>query len=462
MTVSPTATTAAIAAFATRQRARSAPSPNEAAVAAALLDTVGVAIAGQQTETARLLTEWVAGSGSSGSVLVWGTGLRVSALDAALVNGTASHALDWDDASPSMPMHPSAVLIPALLAESATTEVSGAALTEAYDVGAAVFRAVSEALPVNTSVDRGWHNTATSGRVAAVAALARLTGATAERTQQALGLVASTSSGSVSNFGTMTKPLHAGLAARDALMATALAARGFTANPAQLEHEQGFFAMHGDRAPERLAEIPARLEHWATHWTSDWSIKRYPCCYGTHHAADAALAIRDSFEPDDVVRVDVSIYDPDMTILTKGRPTTGLQAKFSVEHVVAVALARGAVTLDDFELPAVLDADIDALRERIHCVGDPDSPARFAELRVTLRDGRVVDHRVDVTRGDARNPMRPDELRAKFVGACASAGWTDSRAHRAADLLLAATTGASLSELGPALGDVDLATTTSA
>lgn len=434
MTSSPTA---AIADFATRPRSGAEVARHADAVAAALLDTVGVAIAGHQTETARILTEWVLETPTTGDVQVWGDGRRLTALDAALVNGTAAHALDWDDASPSMPMHPSAVLIPVLLAQAGTTDVSGQALVEAYVVGAAVFRAASEALPVNTSVDRGWHNTATSGRVAAVAALANLTRSSSDVTAQALGMVASMSSGSISNFGTMTKPLHAGLAARDALMAMSLAVRGFTANAAQLEHAHGFFAMHGDAQPERLALIEPRLEHWAEHWASDWSIKRYPCCYGTHHAADAALDVRDKVDLDEIARVDVSIYAPDMTILTKGRPTTGLAAKFSVEHVVAVALARGAVTLDDFEQPTVLDPVIDELREKVHCVGDPQAATRFADLRITLTHGDVVTHRVDITRGDARNPMTLDELRAKFVGACASAGWSPSRAGRVADLLLA-------------------------
>lgn len=431
--------TYAIATFATRPREDSDSDRHADAVAIAILDTVGVAVAGGGSDAARIVTDWATSLPSIGDSPVWGKGIYVSAPDAALVNGTAAHALDWDDASPSMPMHPSAVLVPALLAQASWGGMSGAALTRAYTAGAAIFRAVSEALPVDTSVDLGWHNTATSGRIAAAAALANLTSADADTTAHALGLVASTASGSVSNFGTMTKPLHAGLAARDALMAVSLARGGFTANSTQLEHPHGFFAMYGQVDVDRLAEIPARLEYWQENWPEDWSIKRYPCCYGTHHAADAALDIRSAFHPDEVMRIDVSIYGPDLTILTKHKPATGLEAKFSLEYVVAVALIRGAVTMADFETDTVLDPSTSTLMDRIHVTGDPVATTRFADVRVALRDGRVLSTRTDVTRGASRNPMTQSEIREKFAGACRSAGWSEQAAHRVADELLSVT-----------------------
>ncbi|UDY24595.1 MmgE/PrpD family protein [Nocardioides sp. Kera G14] len=447
------ATTAAIAGFATRRRTATEASLNTDAVAITVLDTLGVAIAGSTTEAARVIAAWAADIPSVGAAPVWGTGTRAAPADAALVNGTASHALDWDDASPSVPMHPGAVLVPALLAQAVTTEVTGAQLVEAYHVGAAVFRAVSEALPVNASVARGWHNTATSGRLATAAALANLTRLDTVATEHALGLVASMSSGSVTNFGTMTKPLHAGLAARDGVVAVSLAARGFTADRTQLEDVHGFFAQYGERRPDLLAALPDRLEHWYDAWPTDWSIKRYPCCYGTHHAADAALDLRDRLDVADIERIDVSMYAADFGILTVGRPTTGLEAKFSLEYVVAVALLRGAVTLADFEDAAIPDPAVEALRARIHVVPDEDEPARFASLRVTLRNGRVLHTRTDLTRGDARNPMTHDEVRAKFVGACRSAGWPEESATDAADQLLALASHASVSQMVARLGD---------
>lgn len=446
--------TSAIATFATRPRRESESSRHADAVAIAIVDTVGVAIAGGRSDAVRILTDWVTTLPSVGDAPLWGSGVRVSAPDAALVNGTAAHALDWDDASPSMPIHPSAVLVPALLSQTSERDVSGSALVRAYNVGAAVFRAVSEALPVDTSVDLGWHNTATSGRIAAVAALANLTSADPATTAHALGSVASMASGSVGNFGTMTKPLHAGLAARDALTALSLAGRGFTANVTQLEHPHGFFAMYGRSDVTRLEQIPARLEYWQDNWTGDWSIKRYPCCYGTHHAVDAVLDIRHAFRPEDVERIDVSIYGPDLTILAKRKPATGLEAKFSLEYVVAVALLRGAVTAADFEDDAVLDPSVSTLMNRIRLVGDPAATARFADLTVTLRDGRAIDIRTEITRGDARNPMTGNEIREKFDGACRSAGLQDRAAHRVADALFSVTERSSVQPIVSLLGEL--------
>lgn len=432
----PVPLTQAIAEFATRRRDASA-APNSEAVGTAVLDTVGVAIAGRETDTVRLVADWAAQSQAVGAAAVWGANRRTSAADAALINGTAGHALDWDDAAPVLPLHPSTVLVPALLARAAGMETSGTALVHAFNVGNAVFRAVAEALPVNTSLRRGWHTTATVGRIATVAALGSLAGADAAVTAHALGAVASMSSGSVANFGTMTKPLHAGLAARDGLMAFDLAERGFTANPGQLESPQGFFALFGEPSSELLSALPGRLEMWEHDWPTEWLLKRHPACYGTHHAADAALEARTAFALDDLERIDALIFDHDVAVMTKGKPTTGLQAKFSVEYVIAAALVRGSLPLEAFTDEAVKDPQIDELLDRIGFAGDPDEPTRFSRLAITLKDGRGFDVRVDVTRGDSRLPLTAAEARAKFVSACGSGGWSTSYAERAADALLA-------------------------
>jgi 2-methylcitrate dehydratase PrpD len=443
--------TEAITAFAAQPAPDHRSAVNTAAVSTALLDTVGVAIAGQQTDTARILLEWVQSVPSIGNAAVWGTGAHVSPLDSALVNATAAHALDWDDASPSTPMHPSAVLVPALLSQATVTDFSGPVFTKAYNVGAAVFRAVSEALPAETSVERGWHNTATTGRIAAVAALASATLADPEVTARALGVAGSMSSGSVSNFGTMTKPLHAGLAARDALMALSLAARGFSANPAQLEARSGFFEMYGDGDDARLGRVAARLSYWERNWPQDWSLKRYPCCYGTHHAADAALELHGMFDPETAEHIEVVVYAGDLAILTKGRPRTGLEAKFSLEYVVAATLLRGALTLKDFESVTVNDPAVVGLMSKICVVADATEPHRCAELRIALRGGRELKSRVDVTYGDSRRPLSEADVLAKFVSACQSAGGSVEESEDAAQVLRTAVQQDSLAHLHPLL-----------
>lgn len=449
--------TAALAAFAVRPRLGAGRIATTDEVAAALLDTVGVAIAGQPTEGPRILAAWLAASGATGPAAIWGTATTTSAADAALINGTAAHVLDWDDASPAMPMHPSAVLFPAMLAQAAQSEaegqtISGQAMVAAYNVGASVFRAVSEALPIRTHVARGWHNTATTGRIATIAALANLTGCDERTTRRAIGMAVSLASGSIGNFGSMTKSLHAGLVARDAIMAIGLARRGFDAEERMLEHHQGYFALYGDPDPARLAELPARLDHWETEWVHDWSIKRHPCCYGTHHAVDAAIALGDGIDLDAVERIDVRAYTPDLALFTEGAPTTGLEAKFSMEYVVSAALSRGPLGLPDFEPQAFTEPGVVDLMQRVHVEGAGDSePSRFAELRIAMRDGSELQRRVDVTYGDSNNPMDAAALCEKFTSACAGVDMPQPAIDALADASLAAVDAPSLTALQSAL-----------
>src|SRR5690606_22714486 len=219
------------------------------------------ALAGRSAPAVRAVSQWAESEPSVGSAVVWGSPVRRGDGQAALLNGTAGHALDFDDACPSMPLHPSTVLWPALLA-MVDDEVEPARLVEALDVGNAALRAIGEALPMATHYGRGWHSTSTVGRLAAVAAVARLRALDITTTQHALGAVASMASGSVANFGTSTKPLHAGLAARDAVFAVAVAEHGLDAAPDSLEHPSGFFALYGEPRGIDEDRFAQRLEHW--------------------------------------------------------------------------------------------------------------------------------------------------------------------------------------------------------
>lgn len=422
--------TEAIAQFAVRPRDRSVSVPHLDAVIAALIDTAAVTIAGTGTEPVRALLSWLDDELSVGPATAWGTHRRMAPSVAALVNGTAAHALDWDDASPSMPMHPGAVLFPALVARASVAPTDAATFAEAYNVGSAVFRAVSEALPLSVHYGRGWHNTSTTGRLAATAAVARVAGLDLAQTQCALGIAASMASGSLANFGTMTKPLHAGLAARDAVTAVGLAERGFTAHPAQLEAVGGFFALFGDATPELLAGLPERLEFWEREWVSDWAIKRYPSCYGTHRAIDAALELRPLLGVGGISEVHVLVHRSGLRPLITALPTTGLEGKFSMEYTVARALEQGEVRLGDFTDDQVADPSRRRLVERVRVAEaeDPDdagSPDPFTVLTVHTDDGAILTRRVDVSRGDARNPLSQEDLDAKAIEACAEAGWTE-------------------------------------
>ncbi|MEW2624106.1 MmgE/PrpD family protein [Streptomyces sp. NPDC048106] len=406
---------------------------NAAAVGRVLQDTAGVAVAGTGTGTGRRLLAWLEGERAPGPATVWGTGLALAPSQAALANGTTAHALDWDDAVPSMAMHPGAVLLPALLAQAAAEPgpIPGGRLAAAYDVGSAVFRAVSEALPLTYHYGRGWHNTSTTGRLAATAALARLTGLDVTATRHALGIAASCACGSLANFGSMTKPLHAGLAARDAVTAIGLARRGFTANPEQLEAGRGFFAAYGETTPELLGALGERLAYWETAWVDDWALKRHPSCFATHRAVDAALVLHPRVTGT-ITRAEVSVPAGSTRPLIDHLPTTGLEGKFSLEYTVARALLDGHLDLADFTEEQVHEERVREVMAVLTVVergqDEESGPGPHTTVTVELAGGERLVHGVDVTHGDARDPLTDEELDGKFASALAAAGWKPGEA----------------------------------
>lgn len=411
-----------VARFAVAGPARTDPTP----ATRSLVDTIGVALAGRDTDATAAVLAFTATEPSTGQAVVWGIDGTCGPSQAALINGTAAHALDFDDACPSMPLHPSTVLWPALLA-ACDDRTDPVRLVEAIDVGNAVMRALGEVLPMDVHYGRGWHSTATVGRVAAVAALARLRGLTLAATQHALGAVASMAGGSIANFGTGTKPLHAGSAARDAVVAVGLVEAGLTAATDQLEHPKGFLALFGTPS-DAVTTLAERLEYWSQHWTQDWSIKRYPCCYGTHRAVDAILDLRPELDPAAIESVVVHVHPGSVRPLIDHEPTTGGEGKFSLPFTVAHALRHGPLGVGDFTDHAVSDPDTVALMRRVTVIPEP-APAGHDELagkpyalvRVTTAND-VVERLVTISRGDARNPLSDAEIDDKFEACAVASG----------------------------------------
>lgn len=421
--------TSAVAAFACT--GPTSPASHRSHLARALVDTLASALAGAGSEPEALLRRYVAKEAGSGPCTVWTSGNAVPPSQAALLNGTAAHALDWDDVSPGAAMHPSAVLIPALAAVGEVTGADGATVTAAYDVGAAVFRAVAAALPRLAHYRRGWHTTATVGRLAGVAGLANLLSMDETPTRTALGLAASFAGGSLANFGTMTKPLHAGLAARDAVMAVQLAADGFTANPSQLEANGGFFAVFGEPAAQDLSRLPDDLNTWRTRWPQDWALKRYPACYATHRAIDAALRLRTEQAGELPEKVEAVVEPGGLVPLIPREPATPTEARFSLAYVLASAFARGPVRMTHFTEAALRDTAVTALMPRISAaestvppLGPREWDDGFAVVSATYRDGSVRRARVDHAQGSASAPLSDADLDQKFADGCAAAAFT--------------------------------------
>lgn len=424
-----TDSTATLVAFVTEHALR-----DRAATVATLVDTVGVTFAGQDTAPVRAVRSWL--EPSVGSAVLWSTPDRSAPSSAALVNGTAAHALDFDDAGLTMPIHPSAVLWPAVLAAapSGTSVVSALAAVEA---GHVLFRAIADVLPMSAHYAHGWHATSTIGRVAATLACARVTGLDDERTGHAVGIAASTASGSLANFGTGTKPLHVGLAARDAVTAVGLAAAGLTANPHELDAPNGFLARYGDPGAATTVDLQERLDHWSTHWVADTVPKRFPSCFGTHRAVTAAVDLHSQgITADEVAKVLVEAHPSTLEPLLDHEPANGGEAKFSMAFTVARALQTGGLGLTDFTDDALLaDPTVRRLSDATTVVssasptdGSPDlAGRRFARVVVTTADG--AKHARTVTLEDPADVASYPAVTDKFVRTVGATGRSTAQAE---------------------------------
>lgn len=388
--------------------------------AAALVDTVGVTLAGRDEDVVRILRGALPACSTEGEATVLLDGSRTDAPTAALINATAGHALDYDDVTDLIYGHPSVVLWPAVLAAGEKAGASGQALVEAYVAGFEVQCAVASAMPVREHYGRGWHSSATLGVLGAAAASARLLGLDVDAASRALGLAASMAGGSRQNFGTMTKPLHPGMAARDGVFAAGLASAGFTADTAQLESPLGYFANFTDECD--LPRVRASLDGpWAL-TTHGLNVKKYPCCYCTHRTADAALmlAAREDIKATDVRSIRLTLEPGGFDPLIHHRPETGLEAKFSAEYVIAAALLDGRVGLAAFTDAAVSRPQAQELLRKVDIAEQqrpPSGPADWVQAYAVLEiTTATAQHslRIDVPTGHCKLPMQRSDLEEKF------------------------------------------------
>ncbi|HET6794325.1 MAG TPA: MmgE/PrpD family protein [Acidimicrobiales bacterium] len=417
MTYEPISFTAEVAARAAGLRFEDLPDPVVEVARQCLLDWLGVTVAGSTDETARLMTAELAdlagrtgedttpaGEGAIGSSVV-GRRLRLAPHDAALVNGTASHALDYDDVNDAMIGHPSVPLWPAVLALGEWLGCDGPTLITAFVAGYETECRIGRALGTE-HYQRGFHATGTAGTFGAAAACSRLLGSDPATTAVALGLAATQAAGLKSMFGTMAKPLHAGRAASAGLVAARLAARGFTAHPAAVECEQGFAPTHSESYdPERGLSDPEGGWHVLRNL-----FKYHAACFQTHSSIEGLLRLRTThgFGPDDAARVVVHADDMQMRMCAIPEPATGLEVKFSLRHTAAMALAGVDTSAPASFTEAVAnDPALVALRRRVEVVVDR-RPGSATAVDVELRDGRSLSaaHDVSVPESDLAQQRR--------------------------------------------------------
>ena len=411
-------TTSMLAEFVAKDRLEDCPEAAFEAGRRAILDCLGVMLAGSVEPAARILQQVARAEGGLPLATVVGTGRRTGAVWAALCNGTAAHALDYDDTNFALMGHPSAPVLAAALAAGELALADGRAVLHAFLLGFEVETTLAEVInPAH--YEHGWHATCTLGTLGAAAAAARLLALDVEQTRHALAVAASQSSGLKENFGTMTKPFHAGHAARSGVLSALMAREGWTASEHAIEGPQGFFAVlgAGKRALEPLATLGAP---WKI-TTTGVAVKPYPSCACTHSIIDGALELHrvQGVRADDVQELTVGVAAGVPRILIHSRPRTGLEAKFSAEFSAAAAITEGRVGMATFQDDRTQDPEIRGLMERVRVVVDPEIPGdrerhMWTRLTVRLRDGRRASIGPRPVPGHPENPLTREALREKF------------------------------------------------
>jgi len=380
----------------------------------ALLDHLAVAIAGGTHPIAQAVSALVTQQMPGKIATVLATGHCSSALGAALANGVAAHVLELDDLHQGGTIHAGAPVIAAALAAAEQADVSCgqllAAIVAGYDV------AIRLACAVNPGHYRFWHPTATCGVFGAATAAGIVLGLNAFQLVNALGTAGTFASGlwAFLDDGAQSKPLHAGKAAHDGVLAASLAQSGIRGARRILEGPRGFFAaMAEDVNPKFFAEdLGQRF------MIVDNGYKRHACCGHTHTAIDAALMLRPQLAGRSIDRIEVETYRVALDITDCPEPTTEHEAQFSLQHAVAVALCDGQAGLAQFRPERIMAPEVAALRRCVVARADPAMTAAYpqtwpARVRIWLTDGAMLEAQVVVPKGMPGNPLSDDELRAK-------------------------------------------------
>lgn len=404
--------TAALARFIVDSRPDDIPAGVRHETARAIVNWTGCAVGGAGHETITRALTAIAPFQGPPQATVFGRDKRLDAPHAALINGMSSHLLDFDDTH-ARAVHPSAPVLPALFAFSEWQKTSGADLVHAFALG------VEAECRIGLSVfpehhDLGWHITGTAGVFGAATAIGKLLKLSAQQMTWALGIAATQAAGLQEVFGSMSKSLHPGKAAQNGFMAAMLASQGFTCTEQGIEGERGFgrvLSTHFD-ADVITAELGQHYE------LSRNMYKPYACGLVVHAVIDACIALREQYKllPDDIDSIALLVSPRTMQMTNHPKPLTGLEGKFSVQHVAAAAIVFGGIGEAQFSDSSVLDPRVIAVRERITVTVNEKLSRTQANVRIRLGNGREIEHHVAHALGTTGRPMGDCDLNTKFHG----------------------------------------------
>ena len=412
-----------------------------------ILDGFGLALSGSVAASGTIVQKYLEKIGAKGQAIVIGTGLQTAGRFAAFANGVGVHADDYDDTQLAVAKdrvyglltHPTAPCLPAAFAEAQVEKLSGGELLTAYLVGIDVECKIAEAISPR-HYQHGFHATATCGPFASSSAVGRLRGFNHETMKRALSIAGSQSGGLRENFGTMTKPFHAGRAAESGIVACDLAELGWTATDKILEAPRGFFQAHGGGYD--LSAIRGQLGSPWSFSDPGISIKPHPSGSLTHPGMTKMLELISEYDikPEDVLSVDVGTNHNMLNALIHHQPQDELQAKFSMEFCMAILLLEGRANLPEFTDETVLRLDIQEMIKRINFNVHPEAEAAgYAKMTtfidIHLRNGRTLSGRADFGKGSPENPLSYDEVADKFRGCAQFAGWPDTKTEKIISLV---------------------------
>ena len=407
-----------------------------------LLDGFGLALAGSVAETGPLVRKYIESLNLGlGKASIIGTGMKCAPRFAAFANGVSIHADDFDDTQLAVGKdriyglltHPTVPVLPPAFAVSELAHGTGKDFVLAYHLGVEVESKIAEAISPRHYAD-GFHTTGTCGSFGSCAAAARLRGLDVHQTLNALGIAAAEGAGLRENFGSMTKPFHAGHAAENGIVAVDLAQLGWTASERILEAPNGFFhAAGGGYDP---GSILNRLGRPWTFASPGVSIKPFPCGSLAHPAMGELLRLirEHDVKPQEVEKVDIGTSRNLTTTLLHHHPMTGLQGKFSMEFCLSILLLERKAGLGQFTDAVVQRPDVQEMIRRINFYADAEAEQTGYDkmtslLKIHMKDGKIYSGRADFAKGSPTNPMSYEEVADKYRGCAEYAKWPSKKAE---------------------------------
>lgn len=407
----------------------------------AMIDTLGVALAGSAHPAGRAITAFVERFGCRPAAGVIGDRVRTCFPLAALANGTMAHVLDYDDCRAGTQGHPSAVLMPVILSLSEELRASGKEVIEAYVLGIEIWAKISSIMPEFHL--KGWHPSSVLGTIGAAAAAAKLLKLTTEQTTMALGIASSKAAGLLQNVGTMTKSIHVGDAAKNGIVAALLAKEGFTAAKNVLEGDSGFPLTFYGKDISDISKIVENLGAPFALISPGLNVKKYPSCYSTHRSVDAILHLIELYhiKPEEVEAVSCQSNPIVQKTLCYTDPGTALEGKFSMQFAMAVALTDHNFGLAQATDEKVNGSLVKELMKRVTLSVYPDwmegkdtIENRVDVVTVRLKNGKKYSYELLMAKGASKNPLTEEELLTKYRE-CARLVLEDEEVERCLELV---------------------------